>query len=289
MARAVLTMLIVLGAFVAVAGRAAGQEATPPIVATPGTGCDVTPRDEADLIALNASPAAATPGAASPIATTPMEMPMGEPVDAATLNALNETLRQVIACAEAGDIARLLALYSDAYVRNVALAPEPVPIIPAQPRPAAPVPNETPSAVTGLVPRVEIAGKLPDRRIAALVSAEGVENTREIVIFIQERGRWVIDEIHSVLPEGPLGGDLPFPVQAAAAAAAAALGVDPEAVTVVSYERMEWPDTSLGCPKEGEFYAQVITPGYRVILSVNGQELEYHTDEIDRAVRCDAG
>jgi hypothetical protein len=76
-------------------------------------------------------------------------------------------------------------------------------------------------------------------------------------------------------------------VQAAVAAAAAAEGVDPTEVTVVSYEPTEWPDTSLGCPKDGEVYAQVITPGYLVILSVDGVEMEYHTDDVDRAVRCD--
>lgn len=283
MARAVLTTMILLATLLVSLERASAQEATPASNATPVTGCDVTPRDEAELTALNASPVAG----ATPMTMNPMAPPEGEPVDAATLNALDETLREVITCAESGDLARLLALYSDAYVANIALAPEPVPIVPGRPRETLPVPAETPSAEVGTTPRVEVAVRLPDGRIAAVVTADGLEGSEEIVIFKEEDGRWVIDEIHEALPEGPLGGDLPFPVQAAIASAAAEFGVGPETVTVVSHEKTEWPDTALGCPKEGEVYAAVITPGYKVILSVSGQEHEYHTDEFDRAIRCD--
>lgn len=73
-------------------------------------------------------------------------------------------------------------------------------------------------------------------------------------------GTRVIDEIHESVPEGPLGGELPFPVQAAVASAAAEFGVSIDEVTVESWEPIEWSDASLGCPKPGEFYAQVITP-----------------------------
>jgi hypothetical protein len=37
-------------------------------------------------------------------------------------------------------------------------------------------------------------------------------------------------------------------------------------ITVVSAEYTEWSDTSLGNPQEGLSYAQVITPGFKVIL-----------------------
>jgi len=36
---------------------------------------------------------------------------------------------------------------------------------------------------------------------------------------------------------------------------------------------------------EGEFCAQVITPGYRIVLEVNGKEYEAHADERGQAVR----
>jgi len=60
--------------------------------------------------------------------------------------------------------------------------------------------------------------------------------------------------------------------------AAAQLGVDPSTVQVVQAERTEWPDAGLGCPRPGEFYAQVVTPGYLVIVEANDTQLEYHTD-----------
>ena len=280
MIRALRSTLIVLATWFFTIGGVAAQEASP----VPG--CTLAPRPEADLIALNATPSPVVESTA--LATTPMEMPEGDSPDAATLNALDETLRQVVECAEAGDIGRLLALYSDAYVANVALAPEPVPIVPGQPdEDDVPSLAETPVVGQDVTPSVESAVRLPDGRIAATISAEGVEGTEQIVIFSEERGTWVVDEIHSVLPEGTVGGDLPFPVQAAVASAAAAEGIEPAAVTVVSYAATEWPDTALGCPKDGEVYAQVITPGYLVVLSIDGVEMEYHTDDVDRAIRCD--
>jgi hypothetical protein len=47
---------------------------------------------------------------------------------------------------------------------------------------------------------------------------------------------------------------------------------------LVSAESVEWPDTSLGNPQPGMFYAQVITPGFKIILEAGGAQYEYHTD-----------
>ena len=63
-------------------------------------------------------------------------------------------------------------------------------------------------------------------------------------------------------------------------------GLPPEQVTLVSIEAVEWSDTSLGCPQEGYMYAQVITPGYRIILAAGGDQYEYHTDEGTNLVLC---
>lgn len=65
------------------------------------------------------------------------------------------------------------------------------------------------------------------------------------------------------------------------------LNCDAQAVNVVSVEEMEWSDSSLGCPKPGMMYMQVITPGYRVTLEHDGQRYTFHTDRSHRAVRCD--
>lgn len=49
-------------------------------------------------------------------------------------------------------------------------------------------------------------------------------------------------------------------------------------ITVVSVEYTEWPDSSLGNPQPDMAYAQVITPGFKMLLEVSGQQYEYHTD-----------
>lgn len=46
-----------------------------------------------------------------------------------------------------------------------------------------------------------------------------------------------------------------------------------------------WPNTALGCPKPGKFYAQVITPGFRFVFSVQGRNWPVHSGG-GRAVIC---
>lgn len=79
------------------------------------------------------------------------------------------------------------------------------------------------------------------------------------------------------------------PEEAARRALAEKLGISTEEVTVVSSEEVDWPDTSLGCPQPGMMYAQVITPGYRIILEAQGQQYEAHTDRVGgQVVFCSA-
>jgi len=64
-------------------------------------------------------------------------------------------------------------------------------------------------------------------------------------------------------------------------------GVAPGNVTVLAVQAQEFGDSSLGCPKDGENYSQVITPGYVVYLQALGQVYEYHTSiDGDTVVEC---
>jgi hypothetical protein len=54
-------------------------------------------------------------------------------------------------------------------------------------------------------------------------------------------------------------------------------------ITVVKVEATEFSDASLGVPKPGESYAQVVTPGYIIVLEVNGDHYVYHGAD-DRVV-----
>jgi hypothetical protein len=57
------------------------------------------------------------------------------------------------------------------------------------------------------------------------------------------------------------------------------LGISVENVEIVEFEQVEWPDACLGVPQEGQACAQVITPGFRVTLEVNGQQYELRSDQ----------
>ena len=47
---------------------------------------------------------------------------------------------------------------------------------------------------------------------------------------------------------------------------------------LVSSEGVGWSDTSLGCPQDGYAYAQVITPGYKLVFDLAGASHAVHTN-----------
>ncbi len=52
-----------------------------------------------------------------------------------------------------------------------------------------------------------------------------------------------------------------------------------EAIDLIDVEAVEWPNTAMGCPKPGEMYAQVVTPGYRIRLRVRDQIYQVHVSK----------
>lgn len=93
-------------------------------------------------------------------------------------------------------------------------------------------------------------------------------------------------------PETPQSVLDPQADQAAAAVVAtlaAQFGVDASAVSVVSVVPMQWPDSCLGLPRGDEMCAQAITPGYLVVVEVNGQQVEAHTNQDGTVVRLAGG
>jgi hypothetical protein len=75
----------------------------------------------------------------------------------------------------------------------------------------------------------------------------------------------------------------------AAADLALRLGLPEGEIQVQLVEPMEWPDASLGCPLPDVAYAQVVTPGFRVLLIAAGSLHEYHTDQSGQHVLCRDG
>lgn len=82
-----------------------------------------------------------------------------------------------------------------------------------------------------------------------------------------------------------LSADLPEAAVKARTALAEKLALENELlISVTAVEEVQWPDSCLGIYKPDVLCAQVITPGYRVVLEANGQRYEYHTDATGRRV-----
>jgi hypothetical protein len=56
------------------------------------------------------------------------------------------------------------------------------------------------------------------------------------------------------------------------------LNINPAAISIVSVEPVEWPNTCLGVQAQGQTCAQVVVPGYLVMLEAERQRYEYHTN-----------
>jgi hypothetical protein len=63
------------------------------------------------------------------------------------------------------------------------------------------------------------------------------------------------------------------------------LNLPVEQVEIISAEQANWRDSCMELGGPAESCAQVITPGWRVLLSVDGQEYEVRTDEMGTQVR----
>lgn len=71
--------------------------------------------------------------------------------------------------------------------------------------------------------------------------------------------------------------DLDRLVERSIADLAETLEIDVDEIILVETEETDWPDASLGCPEDGMMYAQVVTPGYHIVLEAEGEQYEYHT------------
>lgn len=84
----------------------------------------------------------------------------------------------------------------------------------------------------------------------------------------------------SVVPDG-----IPAPVAAARDDLARRFERDPTEIQFISVTSQQWPDSCLGVPEEDEVCAQVITPGYEVVLGLSGNEYTFRTNGDGTIVR----
>jgi hypothetical protein len=92
-------------------------------------------------------------------------------------------------------------------------------------------------------------------------------------------------QLRMAQPGGPLGENpVPLAVERARQLLSEQLGIALNQVEVISAIPTQWPDSCLGVQNPDTACAEVITPGFRVVLQAEGQEYIFHTDQVGGAV-----
>ncbi|MEO5635018.1 MAG: hypothetical protein ABIR14_00290 [Candidatus Paceibacterota bacterium] len=80
----------------------------------------------------------------------------------------------------------------------------------------------------------------------------------------------------------PVGSihNLPVPeaVSKSRSALATRLSIPESKILILEALDKDWPDACLGIKKPGTMCAQVITPGYNILMQANGKEYRYRTN-----------
>jgi plastocyanin len=204
------------------------QEATPAAgeVVDPAE-CQVEPRavEEIEQLIGEAGEATeATPGAAD---AGSME---GEDADEATVQAVTQTYRELVACLNAGEFLRIYALYTDDYLRRT-LADSGMDLQQLQ---ATPAPDQREAtALVGVSDVRQLAGGQVTARVETTSSPEG---TASVIQGVLEQ----VDDRYLIADETVVDAAAATPGAGAAGTAAAgeeqAAGGGAEAVTVESYD-----------------------------------------------------
>jgi len=192
-------MLLGLTAAMAPVRAWAGQETATAVPEAPSADeCTIEPRRlPLDL----ETPVAGTEAAASPDVAqgTPTAAVPPGPVDDDTLDAITDTVRQAIACQNAGEVLREFALYTDAFLVRYFASPDAL----SERDVATAAADPAPVAAEEQLAFVELrdARRLDDGRVRAVVVTEGTEGTfTDRLTFAEVDDRWLIDEFVAVAP-----------------------------------------------------------------------------------------
>jgi hypothetical protein len=64
------------------------------------------------------------------------------------------------------------------------------------------------------------------------------------------------------------------------------MSVPPESIQLQNIEKMDWPNSCLGLPAEGdEVCAEAVTPGWLLTFDINDQQYQYRVDATGTVVR----
>jgi hypothetical protein len=84
----------------------------------------------------------------------------------------------------------------------------------------------------------------------------------------------------------PYQADLQNLLEIAADDLARKLSIPKTEIAVKAVFDVIWPDAGLGCSQSGMASAQVLTPGYLIMLQHNNMSYEYHADKGTYVTYC---
>jgi hypothetical protein len=88
-------------------------------------------------------------------------------------------------------------------------------------------------------------------------------------------------------PSTPVTPNLEKLIETAKADLASRLSLSAEEILVLEATSVTWPDASLGCPREGMLYAQILSPGYLIRLQSGDREFDYHAGRGGKVFYCE--
>lgn len=200
-ARGASALTLVATLAVASAGNAVAQEASPtPGPDVPASECTVAGRPLSFLRDLVSQPAPET----TPV---PVEaVPDGVPVEEQTRAEVTATIRQVVACVNAGDPLRAFALYDDAYLRRIIdpdgiLDPEIADEIVLSFATPTAVPPDQQMRLLG----IPLMRQMTDGRVAVVIETDGGVNDQvegsqlDLIVLQRQGGVWkIVDGVQNL-------------------------------------------------------------------------------------------
>ena len=195
--RAVAAFVLVFGGCIFADSPGARAQATP-VAEDPGVPgpaeCQIALPESIEFPADSMRPVAATPAPIVTASPEPFTPPAGEPANEETAAGVTATVREAIACRNAGDVARSLVFFTpnmlaELYGSPATVDPEVLQGIQEGPRPV-PEPRRL------RIDAIEAIVALPDGRIGAFVETSTPRREfRDYLFFVldPETGRWLID------------------------------------------------------------------------------------------------
>ena len=164
---------------------------TPYPVAPDPRECDVEPASIQTIEAILGTPVAETADRATPFVPT-----VGSPADAKISAEAAATLRQVFACANAGDPLRVASLYTDDFIRDFFGGVPRQDLLEFLGTPPQPLPEDQ----KRIIIRIEEVQLLSDGRAGVVIVLDEPDDPRtkepDFVNLKRVEGRWLVDEIH---------------------------------------------------------------------------------------------